>query len=77
MQDDAASLSPGKIEELTAFLHDLADRAATVTLPYFRAALSVDDKSLDQPPDVFGYDPVTVADKAAEKAIREMIVARK
>ncbi len=74
--DEFAGMPSAPLEELTAFLHELADAAAEVTLPHFRSGLSVDDKSDGKPQDVFGYDPVTLADKAAEEAIRGLITAR-
>ena len=46
----------------------LADTAGTVIRPYFRTALKIDDK-----PDL---TPVTVADRAAEQAMRSIIEAR-
>ncbi|WP_068086994.1 histidinol-phosphatase [Polycladidibacter stylochi] len=49
------------------FLHLLADAADKKTLEHFRSLDTVENK-LDQ-----GFDPVTVADKSAEKAIRELI----
>ncbi len=53
--------------ELFPFLHRLADAAANVTLPHFRKHEAVENK-LDR-----GFDPVTVADKGAERAMRELI----
>jgi inositol-phosphate phosphatase / L-galactose 1-phosphate phosphatase / histidinol-phosphatase len=47
---------------------DLADAAGAVIRPYFRTALTVEDK-----PDL---SPVTVADRAAEEAMRRMIESR-
>ena len=57
--------------ELDAFLAlatDLADAAGEVIRPYFRQPIRVDDK-----PDL---SPVTVADRAAETAMRRLITAR-
>ena len=48
----------------------LADAADRETLPLFRTVLGVDNK---RPAD---FDPVTEADRAAERAIREAIEAR-
>jgi len=45
----------------------MADAAGEVILPYFRSDLVVDNKAAG------GFDPVTKADRAAEKAIREVI----
>ena len=47
-----------------ACAHALADRAAAATMPFFRSHLPVDNKDLNG-----GYDPVTAADREAEKAI--------
>ncbi|WP_174802137.1 histidinol-phosphatase [Martelella limonii] len=49
------------------FFNTLADAAAAQTLPRFRAGVGVDNK-LDR-----GFDPVTEADRAAERAIRALI----
>ena len=48
--------------------HLLADAARAVILPHFRGATLVAENKLDA-----GYDPVTVADKAAERAMREIL----
>ena len=59
-------------EETIAFCHSLADAAGEVIRPYFRARIDVTDKQ----PVVRGqtvFDPVTEADKGAEKAIRAII----
>lgn len=58
---------PGDIE---AFMRELCDAAARETLPRFRMRLAVDNK-LES-----GFDPVTEADRAAEKAIRALIGER-
>ena len=57
--------------DLAAFLAlatELADAAAAAIRPYFRQPIAVDDK-----PD---RSPVTVADRAAEAAMRRLIAAR-
>ncbi|AVD90498.1 histidinol-phosphatase [Pseudomonas sp. SWI44] len=64
------SLSVEQIGEFRAFAEQLADAAALAIKPYFRASLDVEDKGGRL------YDPVTVADKAAEDAMRELIQAR-
>ncbi|MBL4639385.1 MAG: histidinol-phosphatase [Kordiimonadaceae bacterium] len=64
-------LSGIKIEALKAFACELADAAAEVSLAYFKKPLTVDNKEGDT-----GFDPVTEADKKAEKAIRALIDAR-
>ena len=58
--------------DLIALAHQLADAAGEVIRPYFRQRLDVSDKR----PIVHGqpvFDPVTEADKNAEKAIRAII----
>jgi histidinol phosphatase-like enzyme (inositol monophosphatase family) len=54
--------------EYLEFAHDLALRAGKAILPHFREALDVEDKG-----SLAGYDPVTVADRAAEIVIRAEI----
>ncbi|MDX5594700.1 histidinol-phosphatase [Pseudovibrio sp. SPO723] len=56
-------------KDLTEFLHQLADAADKETLKHFRSAYEVDNKLEG------GFDPVTIADKAAEEAIRALIAA--
>ena len=51
-----------------ALAADLADAAGVAIRPYFRKPIAVDDK-----PDL---SPVTVADRAAEAAMRQLIAAR-
>jgi len=51
-------------------LLDAADVAAAMTLPRFRANVAVDNKLAD------GFDPVTEADREAERVIRELIASR-
>lgn len=54
------------------FLRELAAVAAGETLPRFRRRLAIDDKTGA----AGGFDPVTEADRAAERALREAIAAR-
>jgi inositol-phosphate phosphatase / L-galactose 1-phosphate phosphatase / histidinol-phosphatase len=56
------------LDRFIALANDLADAAGVVIRPYFRQPLAVDDK-----PDL---SPVTAADRAAEAAMRRLIVAR-
>jgi histidinol phosphatase-like enzyme (inositol monophosphatase family) len=51
-------------------LLDAADIAASVTLPRFRSAMLVDNKEAQ------GFDPVTEADREAERVIRNLIGER-
>jgi len=48
--------------------HLMADAARTVILPYFRALDLIADNKLGA-----GFDPVTEADRAAERAMREVL----
>lgn len=58
--------------ELLAFANHLADTAADVTLRHFRTAPAVDDKSGGG---AALFDPVTEADRGAERAMVDEIVA--
>jgi len=53
--------------EFLTFAGRLADAASAVTLAYFRAVFEVVDKGATR------FDPVTVADREAERAMRELI----
>jgi myo-inositol-1(or 4)-monophosphatase len=53
------------------FAHDLADLSAAATLPFFRRPLKVANKHKGP-----GFDPVTAADRAAERRIRAAIAQR-
>ena len=48
--------------------HDMADAARAAILPHFRARDLIDDNK-----ETDGYDPVTVADRAAELAMRDVL----
>ncbi|MDR3495548.1 MAG: histidinol-phosphatase [Ancalomicrobiaceae bacterium] len=57
--------------EFLAFFDQLADAAAEATLPLFRSRLAVENK--------LGpghFDPVTAADQAAERLMRDLIAAK-
>lgn len=64
------ALSDAQLSAYTAFAHALADAAGAAIRPHFRARLAVDDKGGTR-----GYDPVTVADRAAEDAMCRLITA--
>jgi histidinol-phosphatase len=55
--------------DLIAFTDRLADAAADVVLRHFRDAMEVDNKLAT------GFDPVTIADRGAEEAMRALIEA--
>lgn len=63
------SFNASEIEQYLAFADQLADASAQTIMPHFRAALDVSNKG-DRL-----YDPVTVADKGAERIMRELIQA--
>ena len=67
MNKDLGGLSPELVRDT---LIEAAAIAATRTLPRFRAGLVVDNKEQDH------FDPVTEADREAERAIRDLIGAR-
>ncbi|HWJ73029.1 MAG TPA: histidinol-phosphatase [Kaistia sp.] len=54
---------------LLPFLDRLADAASEAIMPHFRSLDSIENKATT------GFDPVTVADRAAEAAIRALITA--
>jgi len=54
--------------DFAAFVDELATVSGEAILPFFRTALSVDDKGGGH-----GFDPVTAADRAAESAMRSLI----
>jgi inositol-phosphate phosphatase / L-galactose 1-phosphate phosphatase / histidinol-phosphatase len=58
----------GELDQFLALAGELADAAGAAIRPYFRQPLTVDDK-----PDL---SPVTIADRAAEAAMRRLIAAR-
>lgn len=63
----AAAVEPVPAE-LVSLAHDLADAAAGVSRRYFRTPVSVDVKS--------DSSPVTIADREAEAAMRQLIASR-
>jgi histidinol phosphatase-like enzyme (inositol monophosphatase family) len=71
MTATADRLSTSLIDELDAFLVELNRAAALAILPLFRADHGLIDKGGAK-----GFDPVTEADKGAERAIRALISQR-
>lgn len=55
----------------------LADAARGVSLPHFRSAAASNPDNKAQPGALAGYDPVTEADRASERVMREMISAER
>src|SRR5438270_4626037 len=54
--------------DFSAFVNELATVSGETILPFFRTALSIEDKGRAD-----GFDPVTAADHAAETAMRSLI----
>ncbi|MBV8751664.1 MAG: histidinol-phosphatase, partial [Hyphomicrobiales bacterium] len=54
--------------DFSAFVDELATLSGETILPFFRTALSVENKSRGT-----AFDPVTAADRAAETAMRSLI----
>jgi myo-inositol-1(or 4)-monophosphatase len=63
-------MTPREAGAYLEFARMTAERAGHAILPHFRADLAVEDKR-----NFMGYDPVTVADHAAEQVIRDAIKA--
>jgi myo-inositol-1(or 4)-monophosphatase len=55
------------VAPFVSLLDSLADAAVAAIMPHFRTPVAVDDKGGG------GFDPVTMADRAAETAIRRLI----
>ncbi|PCJ76176.1 MAG: histidinol-phosphatase [Rhodobacteraceae bacterium] len=64
--------SDSEQRELLDVANALADAAREITLRYFRSAGLQADNKLEA-----GFDPVTIADREAELAIREILAARR
>lgn len=58
-------------DELVAFLDEMADVSGRAILPHFRSRLDVENKLAGR-----AFDPVTVADRAAEAAMRRLLAER-
>lgn len=68
----SARIDAAQLALLRAFAERLADAAGAAILPHFRADLVVEDKAQAV---AAVFDPVTVADRAAERAMRALIAA--
>lgn len=62
------TLPTSEIDALRATAHKMADVAREIILPYFRSAGLCADNKLAE-----GFDPVTEADRACERAMREIL----
>lgn len=58
--------------ELLAVAHEMADAARAAILPFFRQTDLVADNKLEG-----GFDPVTAADRAGERAMRAVLAAKR
>ncbi|GGD10561.1 inositol monophosphatase family protein [Aquisalinus flavus] len=67
-------MNDADFDEYTAFARELALRARVETMPRFRQGLAIDNKLAQETGDAF--DPVTEADREAEKVIRSLIERR-
>lgn len=67
--------SGARAMELLDFLNELADVAGDAILPHFRTRLDADN-GLQNKKQGDGFDPVTVADRASERAMRALISER-
>jgi histidinol phosphatase-like enzyme (inositol monophosphatase family) len=67
MKLSAEALSDAAISEYLEFACRIAESAGEAILPHFRSGLDVENKS------TVGYDPVTLADREAERVIRDAI----
>lgn len=64
----AGSVSSAEFRSLLSFAHGLADTSGPVVLRHFRKPLAVDNKASGG-----AFDPVTKADKGAERAIAKAL----
>jgi histidinol phosphatase-like enzyme (inositol monophosphatase family) len=62
-----AMMQGQEMNEYLRFAYSLADAAGKTILPYFRSPLTVESKQSH------AFDPVTIADKSAEQAMRKLI----
>ncbi len=66
--NDAVRLSAAELDEYLEFAFRLAELAGHAILPHFRRAIEVENKGAQA-----FFDPVTVADRAAEETMRQEI----
>ncbi|NDV01579.1 inositol monophosphatase family protein [Pseudoroseicyclus tamaricis] len=64
-------MDPKLADELIATARALADAARAAVLPHFRSDMTAENKAEE------GFDPVTVADRAAETAMRAILAERR
>jgi len=66
----AVAVSESSLDELMGFAHELADVAGDAIRSHFRKPIEVEDKGNGR------FDPVTLADREAERAMRRLIRER-
>ena len=66
-----ATMGAAEISDLTSFAEELADLSGKAILPHFREKILIHNKLGDH-----GFDPVTEADREAERVIRARIKLR-
>lgn len=64
-------LRPSSFPTLLKFAHELADLSGPAVLKHFRAPVAIDNKAAKG-----SFDPVTKADRAAERVISQALLAR-
>jgi myo-inositol-1(or 4)-monophosphatase len=70
-RNTVAKQAQPNVDELVDFAHTLADASGATIRPYFRVPIDVSNKEGDR-----GFDPVTIADKAAERVISAAVLSR-
>ncbi|KAG1715549.1 Bifunctional phosphatase IMPL2, chloroplastic [Nymphon striatum] len=67
-----ARLDSSEKGEIMRVAHRLADAARAAILPHFRSSALTSENKLES-----GFDPVTVADRAAEQAMRDILLSER
>lgn len=67
-----ARLDSSEKVEIMRIAHKLADAARAAILPHFRSSALTSENKLES-----GFDPVTVADRAAEQAMRDILLSER
>ena len=65
-------ISQSEYSDILEVAHEMADAARAAILPLFRSTVLSADNKLAQ-----GFDPVTQADRAAERAMRDVLARRR
>lgn len=71
-------IGPQDADRIRDISHRMADAARAAILPHFRTdALAPENKRISGVPGDGDFDPVTVADRAAERAMRDILTAER